>query len=106
MEQKPNLTPKRIRYLIMIAALIVGIGVVFYHSVEKLSYLDALYFSVITLTTVGYGDIVPKTDAGKMFTIVYVLVGIGILGVIVNILIKNAAAERIEKRQKKREGKE
>ena len=41
--------------------------------------LDSLYFSVTTLTTVGYGDFFPKTDAGKMFTIFYILAGVGIL---------------------------
>jgi hypothetical protein len=41
--------------------------------------VDALYFSVVTLTTVGYGDFAPQTDLGKLFTAVYVRLGIGIL---------------------------
>jgi voltage-gated potassium channel Kch len=43
------------------------------------SRVDALYFSVATLTTVGYGDFSPQTAAGKLFTVVYVLVGVGLL---------------------------
>jgi voltage-gated potassium channel len=54
-------------------------GTAFYSLVEGLRFVDALYFSVVTLTTVGYGDFAPQTDAGKLFTAVYVLVGIGIL---------------------------
>ena len=54
-------------------------GTVFYWLVEHLRFLDALYFSVTTLATVGYGDYAPKTDAGKIFTIFYVLIGVGIL---------------------------
>ncbi|HKX72471.1 MAG TPA: potassium channel family protein [Candidatus Saccharimonadales bacterium] len=54
-----------------------GGGAVFYHVVEGLSYVDAIYFTACTLTTVGYGDITPKTDAGKLFTAVYAFVGIG-----------------------------
>ena len=54
-------------------------GTVFYSLVEGLHPVDALYFSVTTLTTVGYGDFSPETMAGKLFTIVYVLVGVGIL---------------------------
>jgi voltage-gated potassium channel Kch len=54
-------------------------GVVFYWLFEGLSPLNALYFSVTTLATVGYGDYSPETALGKLFTIVYVLVGVGIL---------------------------
>ena len=41
--------------------------------------LDSLYFTVITLTTVGYGDFSPQTPAGKIFTIIYILLGLGII---------------------------
>lgn len=58
--------------------LVWGVGAVFYHVVEGLSYVDAIYFTACTLTTVGYGDITPQTDAGKLFTAVYTFVGIGI----------------------------
>ena len=54
-------------------------GMIFYHTAEGWTWLDSLYFSVTTLTTVGLGDFSPKTDAGKAFTIVYILVGLGIL---------------------------
>jgi voltage-gated potassium channel len=63
--------------------LLTGIAIVsgtaFYSLVEGLRFVDALYFSVVTLTTVGYGDFAPQTDVGKLFTAFYVLVGIGIL---------------------------
>jgi len=38
-----------------------------------------LYFSVTTLTTVGLEDYAPKTDVGKMFTVVYIFIGIGVI---------------------------
>ena len=41
--------------------------------------LDSLYFSVTTLTTVGYGDLVPTNDTSKLFTLIYILAGVGIL---------------------------
>src|SRR5918995_1682106 len=63
--------------LLAVIAILSGTG--FYSIVEGLRIVDALYLSVVTLTTVGYGDLAPKTDAGKLFTVVYVLVGIGIL---------------------------
>ena len=54
-------------------------GVAFYSLVEGWGVVDALYFCVITLATIGYGDIAPVTDAGKLFTVAYSLLGIGIL---------------------------
>jgi voltage-gated potassium channel len=54
-------------------------GTLFYWQVEGWSLLDALYFSVTTLTTVGLGDLTPTTSASKLFTALYILVGIGVL---------------------------
>ncbi len=55
------------------------LGTMVYHWLEGWSYLDALYFSVISLATIGYGDFVPTTDVGRAFTIIYVINGIVIL---------------------------
>ena len=63
----------------LLTAIAIVSGTAFYSLVEGLRFVDALYFSVVTLTTVGYGDFAPETDVGKLFTAVYVLVGIGIL---------------------------
>lgn len=55
------------------------IGTLFYHWIEGWNYLDALYFCVVSLGTVGYGDLTPSTPAAKLFTIVYLINGIIIL---------------------------
>ena len=61
--------------------LCVGIlvsGTLFYSSVEGWHWLDALYFSATTLSTVGYGDFSPETQIGKLFTVIYIFVGVGV----------------------------
>jgi len=77
------LTDPTSQTLLAFASLIMGIGTVFYRFVEDLTWIDSLYFSVITLTTVGYGDISPTTTVGKVFTMGYVLLGIGIFVAVV-----------------------
>ena len=67
------------RQLLLTTLAILGLGTVVYRYLEGWNWIDALYFSVITLTTVGYGDFSPATDAGKLFTIFYILIGIGII---------------------------
>jgi hypothetical protein len=69
-------------------------GTIFYSFVEGWSALDSLYFSVVTLTTVGYGDLAPKTAAGKIFTIIYLLMGISVIVMFANQLARNAYDER------------
>uniref|UniRef100_A0A7S2NM46 Potassium channel domain-containing protein n=1 Tax=Haptolina brevifila TaxID=156173 RepID=A0A7S2NM46_9EUKA len=53
-----------------------AVGGVVYDELEGWPLLDSVYFLTTTITTVGYGDIVPLSDAGKMFTVGYALVGI------------------------------
>lgn len=66
-------------YLSALVLIILLSGTLFYHSVEGWTYLDSIYFCVITLATVGYGDFHPATDLGKIFTIFYIFIGIGVI---------------------------
>ena len=67
-----------VRGVFTIALALILAATVFYWLVEGWSLLDAAYFSVVTIATVGYGDLTPKTAIGKIFTIGYIFAGIGI----------------------------
>jgi voltage-gated potassium channel len=65
-------------------ALVFIAGTLWYHLVERWQWLDAVYMTVITLTTVGYGETQPLGDRGRIFTIALILAGIITIGYIVN----------------------
>ena len=92
---KVAITDPQVRGLLRLTMTMVGIATVVYHYVEGWRWLDAVYFSVITLATVGYGDFSPQTDLGKLFTIFYVFSGIGLFVATVtafaNRIIKSAS---------------
>ena len=84
--------------LALVVSLLVS-GTTFFTLVEGWSVLDSFYFSVTTLTTVGFGDPAPATAAGKIFTILYIFVGLGVIGGFFIVLAKHTFA-----RQRRRGG--
>jgi hypothetical protein len=58
---------------------LLGSGTIAYMLLEDWSFVDALYFATIILTTIGLGDGSPESDAAKLFTVAYSLIGIGVL---------------------------
>lgn len=73
------LKDKEYQKLLITSSIILIFGTIAYHYLEGWSWLDALYFSIITLTTIGYGDLSPQTTEGKLFTILYILMGLGVI---------------------------
>lgn len=74
------------------AVLQVLIGTVVYRWLEGWTVVDSLYFSVVTLATVGFGDLHPTTDAAKLFTVLYILAGLGVIAAFISELTKHRSA--------------
>lgn len=83
-----------VRAALSLALSLILIATVFYWIVEGWSLVDSAYFSVVTIATVGYGDFVPKTVAGKIFTIFYIFCGLGIFVSAVTALAQAVTRER------------
>ena len=87
---RKGLADPEFRSLCILVLIVIGSGTFFYHFVEGMGWIDAFYFCVITLTTVGYGDFAPQTPIGKLFTVVYIFVGLGLLAAFIGYVAQNA----------------
>lgn len=70
-------TLHRVLVLIAMSAMLVSFGVLGYIFLEHYSLVEALYMTVITLSTVGFSEVRPLAPAGQIFTIILVLMGAG-----------------------------
>jgi len=75
-------------------------GVVFYHTAENMKVYDAFYFIILTITTVGYGDVYPTSTWGKIVTCFFVFAGLALLAETLNI-VQDYVIERINKAARK-----
>lgn len=69
---------RKISYAVVMLAAIYILSIFAFHNLENWSWEDSLYFTTSTITTVGYGDLVPHSYYGRLFTIPLMLVGVGI----------------------------
>src|SRR6266550_386586 len=68
-----------IRLAVAAVLLSLALGAIVFHGLEGWSILDSLYVTTQTVTTVGYGDIVPRTSYGRAFATIFMLVGVGVV---------------------------
>jgi voltage-gated potassium channel len=84
---KDALQHRRFQYVVLITGVIVSIGALAIYGAEHghnnsiTSIGDAFWWSIVTATTVGYGDISPTTTEGRLIAIVLMLVGIGFISI-------------------------
>jgi len=64
--------------IVLIFGILLG-GTFVYMQLEGWGWVDSLYFAASTITTVGYGDLVPSTEVSKLFTVAYMLAGIALV---------------------------
>ena len=75
------------RFAVLVVLMFLAIGTAFFSMAEGWSPADALYFCVITVTTVGFGDLTPTSDVAKLFVAGYILVGLSLFSTCLGLLV-------------------
>ena len=70
----------RFRASLVVLAVLVAIGTAGYMLIERMNVVDALYMAITALTTVGFGEVHPLSEAGRIFTILFLIAGVGTAG--------------------------
>lgn len=96
----------KIFYLLVAAGIVVIAGTLIMYNVEKgaensqmTTLLDALWWCVATVTTVGYGDVVPVTSIGRIVALVYMFFGISLLSTLLAVISNTFYKKRILKEE-------
>ena len=84
------------RRVVLALVAIFASGSLFYRLVERWSWVDSLHFTVVTLTTVGYGDLTPSTTLSKVFTMVLILAGVGAILAFLETLGRRTVQRRVD----------
>ena len=76
-------------------AVVFGVGIAWYDLLEDFTFLEAIYQAVTTLSTVGFDEVRPLDDSGRVFTIVYILAGIGLMFYTATALVETVVAGEV-----------
>ncbi|HQU69476.1 MAG TPA: potassium channel family protein [Albidovulum sp.] len=80
--------------IVSLGICLLGGGTIFFHYWEGWAWVDAWLFTVVTVSTVGYGNLVPATTVGKLVASGMIIAGIGVFA-----LLGNEVAERLVHRR-------
>jgi len=77
LEIKERAPASRLKYGAALLCIVFTIGTLGFHFIESWTYLDAFFMTLITITTIGYQEIHPLTEIGKVFDIFIIFLGVG-----------------------------
>src|SRR5258706_16025098 len=78
-----------VRYALFALAGAIVFGTLGFHFVEGWSLADSLYVTVQTLTTVGYGDLPPRSGTGRLFAVMVMLIGAGGVALAISTIVQS-----------------
>ncbi len=88
---------RKLVYIFIALAIAAAIGTVGFHLIEGWSWFDSLYMVVTTLSTVGYGEVHPLSQAGRAFNVFLILCGVGLVYFGIGALTQTLMALELDK---------
>jgi len=86
---------KKLLFPILIIFVVLFSGIFGYMTIEGWNFLDSIYMTIITLSTVGYGEVRTIGPAGRIFTILLILFGVSIIAYIVGLVAETLVESEI-----------
>ncbi|MGC9325067.1 MAG: potassium channel family protein [Desulfomonilia bacterium] len=77
MEIRQKAIADRLKYVFLLLAFVFFTGTIGFHFIEGWSFLDSFFMTLITITTIGYREIYPLSDGGKLFDVMIIFLGVG-----------------------------
>jgi predicted membrane protein len=94
-------------YLLMASGIVIFVGTMIMYNLESQvenskmkTVLDALWWCIATVSTVGYGDVVPVTNLGRIVAIIYMFFGITLIAILLAVVTNTFYKKRIDKEDK------
>ena len=88
---------RKLRYSLMMLVALVAFGTIGYYYFERMPFFDAFYMTIITISTVGFSEIVPLTKVGRSITVVIIILGISVGTYTVSIIVQWLVSGELQK---------
>lgn len=90
---------KRFIFWLAITLVVIGLSTWGYVLIEDVDWFDALYMTIITITTVGYGEVFPLSTGGKVWTMLVIVMGWGVIAIAVTEIFSSVLSEELWRRR-------
>ena len=71
---------KKLKFIFIVFVLLISFGILGYMYLLDLDFVDALYMTVITVSTVGFGEVGISNDQSELFSVLMIFLGVGVVG--------------------------
>jgi voltage-gated potassium channel len=87
----------RLLWALFLLLISIGTGILLFYSVENYSLVNAFYMTIITISTIGFGEIEPLSATGRLLTSIYILINLGIFAYFISIITSYVLEGELQK---------